>query len=42
MLLEQAVGRSSGHHEVRTFVEERLDAVEPRNRPTPRARGRRT
>jgi AcrR family transcriptional regulator len=42
MLLEQAVGRSSGHREVRKFVEERLDALEPRSRPKSRMRGRRT
>ena len=37
-LLEQAVGRSAGHGEVRTFVEQRLDAVEPRRRSTSRTR----
>ena len=30
MLLEDAVGMSSGHREVRKFVERRLDAAEPR------------
>ena len=30
MLLEEAVGMSSGHREVRRFVEQRLDAAEPR------------
>jgi AcrR family transcriptional regulator len=40
MLLEQAVGVSAGHRDVRKFVEQRLDAVEPR--PRSRSRPRRT
>jgi hypothetical protein len=42
MLLEQAVGVSSGHREVRRFVEGRLDAVEPRSKAASRRRPRRT
>jgi len=42
MLLEQAVGMSSGHREVRRFVEGRLDAVEPRSKTASRKRPRRT
>jgi TetR/AcrR family transcriptional regulator, transcriptional repressor for nem operon len=42
MLREQAVGRSAGHRELRKFVEQRLDAVEPRSRTKSRTRARRT
>jgi hypothetical protein len=38
MLLEQAVGVSAGHREVRKLVEQRLDAVEPRRRSKARRR----
>jgi AcrR family transcriptional regulator len=41
MLLEQALGMSSGHREVRRFVERGLDAVEPRSKTASRKRPRR-
>ena len=41
MLLEQALGMSSGHREVKKFVEQRLDAVEPRSTAKSRTRSRR-
>ena len=36
VMLEEAVGMSSGHREVLELVEQRLDALEPRRRPQPR------
>jgi hypothetical protein len=36
VMLEEAVGMSSGHREVLDLVERRLDALEPRRRPRSR------
>jgi len=40
VMLEEAVGMSSGHREVLELVERRLDALEPRRRPRPRKAGK--
>jgi len=40
VMLEEAVGMTSGHREVLALVERHLDALEPQHRPQPRGRGK--